>query len=76
MKWIEEIGENNVLEKMQHLRKRKIDDSFIGARIENLSEFDLVVEVNIKELRWCGCVVEKNSYGTWVKPGKRRQCCK
>ena len=45
----------------QHYRenatKLKIDDSFIGTRIEYLSEFDLVVEGNMKELRWCGVVV-------------------
>ena len=53
---------------MQHLGKRKIDDSFISTRIEYLSEFDMVGEVNMKELRWCGGVVEKISDGTWFNP--------
>ena len=30
----------------------------------------------MKEIRWCGGVVENISDGTWVKPGKRRQCYK
>ena len=72
----EEIGETSVLEKMQQLGKRKIDDSFIGTRIEYLSEFDLVGEENMKELRWCGIIVENISDGIWFNPGKRRQCCK
>ena len=46
--------------------KLKINDSFIDTRIRYLSEFDLVREVNIKELRWYGGVVEKISDGTWV----------
>ena len=61
---------------MQQLGKREIDYSFIGTRIEYLSEFDLVGEVNTKELRWCGGVVENISDGTWVNPGKHRQCYK
>ena len=56
--------------------KLKIDNSFIGTRIEYLSEFDLVGEVNTKELCWCVGVLERISYGTWVKPGERRQCYK
>ena len=63
----------SVLEKMQQMGKRKIDDSFIGTRIEYLSEFDLAVEGNMKELRWCGSVVENISDGTWVNPGNRCQ---
>ena len=39
---IEYIGETSVLEKIQQLGKLKIDNSFIGTRIEYLSEFDLV----------------------------------
>ena len=49
----EDIGETNVLEKLQQLGKLKINDSFIGTRIEHLSEFDMVGEVNMKELCWC-----------------------
>ena len=30
----------------------------------------------MRELRYCGEIFEKNSDGTWVKPGKRRQCYK
>ena len=58
---------------MQQLGKRNIDDSFIGTRIEYSSEFDLVGEENMQELRWCGDVLKEISDGTWVKPGKRRQ---
>ena len=61
---------------MQQLVKQKINDSFIGTRIECLSEFHLVGEGNMKELRCCGNVVKNISDGTWVNPGKRRQCYK
>ena len=50
---------------MQQLCKRKIDDSFIGSRIEYLYEFDMFGEVNMKEISWCVSVVEKISDGTW-----------
>ena len=36
---------------MQQMGKQNIDDSFISTRIEYLSEFDMVGEVNMKELR-------------------------
>ena len=72
----EEIVDTGFLEKMQQLGKRKINDSFIGTRIEYLSEFNLIGEENMKELRWCGGVVEKISDGTWFNPGKRHQCYK
>ena len=72
----EYIGENRVLEKIQQLGKLKIDDSCIHTRIEYLSEFDLVGKVKMKELRWCGGVVENISDGTGVNPGKLRQCYK
>ena len=65
-----------VLEKMQQLGKLNIDDSFIGTRIEYLSEFDLVGEGNMKELRWCVGVVENISDVKWVKLGKHHQCYK
>ena len=61
---------------MQQLGKLKIDDSFIDYRKEYLSQFDLVGEGNMKELRWCGGFVKKISDGTRVKTGKRRQCYK
>ena len=38
----EDIGDTRVLEKMQHMGKQNIDDSFISTRMEYLSEFDLV----------------------------------
>ena len=53
--------------------QQNIDDSFIGTRIEYLSEFDLVGEVKTNEIRWYGGVVENISDGTWVNPGKRHQ---
>ena len=69
----EDIGDASVLEKMQQLRQLKIDDSFIGTQMEYLSEFDLVGEVNMKEVHWCGGIVENISDGTCVKPGNRHQ---
>ena len=45
----EDIGETSVLDKMQQLRKRKIDDSFICIRIEYLSRFDIFGEGNMKD---------------------------
>ena len=45
--WREWIGYTSVLEKMQQLGKLKIYNSFVGTRIEYLSELDLVVEGNI-----------------------------
>ena len=72
----EEIGDTSVIEKMKQLGKLNTDDSFIGTRIEYLSEFDMVGEGNTKEIRWCGGFVENISDGTWVKLGKRRQCYK
>ena len=68
----EEIVDTGFLEKMQQLGKRKINDSFIGTRIEYLSEFYLVGEGNMKEICWCGGVVENISDDTRVKPVK---CC-
>ena len=65
-----------VLEKMQQLGKLNIDDSFIGTMLEYLSEFDLVGEGNMKELRWCGGFVKNISDGTWVNPGNHHQCYK
>ena len=61
---------------MQQLRKRNIDDLFIGTRIKYLYEFDLFREGNMKKLRWRGSVVENIRDGTWVNPGKLRQCYK
>ena len=66
----EEIGVPSVLEKMKQLGKQNIDDSFIGTMIEYLSEFDMVGEIKMKELSWCGGFVKNISDGTWVKPGK------
>ena len=66
----DDFVDTSVLEKMKQLGKRKIDDSFIGTRIEYLSEFYLVGEGNMRELSWCGGFVKKIIYGTWVKPGK------
>ena len=41
--------------------------------IDNLSEFDQVGEVNMKEIRWYGGVVKNISDVTWVNQSKRRQ---
>ena len=67
----EDIGETRVIEKMQQLGQLNIDDSFIGTQMEYLSEFDLVGEVNMKEISWCGGIVKKISDGTCVKMGNR-----
>ena len=58
---------------MQQLGELNIDYSFIGTQMEYLSEFDLVGEVNMKELRLCGVLVEKISDGTYDKTGNQRQ---
>ena len=65
-----------MLENMQQLGKRKMDESFINTRIEYLSEFDINEDGKQKELRWCGGTVEQVSDNTWVKPGCRRKCYK
>ena len=60
----EESGEMSLLENMQHLGKRKIDESFINTRIEYLSEFDINEDGTQKQLRWYGGIVEQISDDT------------
>ena len=69
----EDIGETSVIEKLQQLGELNIDYSFIGTQMEYLSEFDLVGEVNMRSLCWCGVVIKKISDCTRVKPGNHRQ---
>ena len=57
----------------------KVDESFLGSRIEYLSEFELDnenEEGSDKDLSWCSGIVERMCDGTWIKAGKRRQCYK
>ena len=61
---------------MQQLGNQNIDDSFIATSIEYLSGFDLVVEGNMNEPRWCEGVVKNISDGTWINTGNLRQCYK
>ena len=65
-----------MIERCQGLGKRKLDDSFVGKRLEYLSESDMGDEGTKKELRWCAGTVEKVSDGTWIMPGKRSKCFK
>ena len=58
---------------MQPLGELNIDDSFISTQMEYLSGFDLVGELNMKELHWCGGIVKNIRDGTCIKPGNRRQ---
>ena len=57
----------------------KVDESLLGSRIEYLSEFGLYderEEGENKDLRCCSVIVEIMCDGTWIKPGKMRQCYK
>ena len=58
------------------MKKQKIDNIFIGKRIELLSEFNLDNKGINKQLCWCAGTVEQVSDGTWVMPGKRSKCFK
>jgi hypothetical protein len=73
---MEDNGEVSVLEQCQHLGKQKLDATFIGKRIEHLSNFDIDDKGENLDLRWCGGVIEEVSDGTWIIPGKRRKCYK
>ena len=55
---MEDNGEVSVLEQWcQHLRKQKLDVTFIVKRIDYLSNFDMDDEGENLELWWCGGVV-------------------
>ena len=69
----EDIGYTSVLDQMQQLGELNIDDSFIGTQMDYLSDFDLVGEVNMKELCCCGGIFENISDDACVNPGNRRQ---
>jgi hypothetical protein len=59
---------------IQELGRVKLDKSFIGVRIEYLSEFDMDTDDKVKQQRWCSGVIEEISDGTWLKPNARTQC--
>ena len=57
----------------------KVDESLLGSRIGYLSKFwldDEKEEGANKYLLWYGGIVEIVCDGTWIKPGKKRQCYK
>ena len=72
-------GFGSVLEEMLELEHKTIYASFIGTRIEYLSEFDINEEGAIKDVRWCAGVVKAISDGTapkWLKQNAARACYK
>ena len=75
----EQKGFGSVLEEMLELGNKTIDASFIGTRIEYLSEFNNNEEGTIKDVRWCADVVKAISDGTapkWLKQNAVRACYK
>ena len=72
----EESGERSTLKDMQMIGKRKIDDMFVGEKIEYLTEFEILDDGG-QDLRWCTGEVENvcdwklDTDCTWVVPGDR-----
>ena len=66
---MEDRGEVSTLEHSHFLGKRKLDSSFVGKRIEYLSNFDMDYGGNKKELRWCSRIIEEVSDGSWFMMG-------
>ena len=59
--------------------RRKLDNTFLKARIEVCTSFDLKDgngKTTNKEICWCGGVVDSNSDGTWLLPGTQTKCHK
>lgn len=69
----EASGQGSVLMDMQKIGDRPMDESFIGTRIEMLSNFDMDDEGIVKEAIWCSGIVEDVSDGTWIIAHTRRR---
>ena len=54
------------------MRKQKIDNTFVGKRIELLSKFDLDNKSINKQLLWCTGTMEQDSDRTWIMPEKSK----
>ena len=66
-----------MLEEIVELGNKTINASFIGTRIEYLSEFNINEEGTIKHVRWCAGVVKAISDGTapkWLKQNAVSAC--
>ena len=62
----DEQGIGSTLGEMQEAGRVKMDQSFVGKRIELLSQFDWTVDGKKETaVRWCAGVVEAVSDGTW-----------
>ena len=73
---MDDEGETSTLERLQGLGKRMLDESYVGKRIEYLSNFDMDEAGTIKEARWCAGEIEAVSDGTWVLGGHRSKTWK
>ena len=63
----DEQGIGSVIADMQQAGRVKLDNSFIGVRIEYLSSFDIDKQGKEKVHRWCSGVIEEISGGSWLK---------
>ena len=77
-KWkdMEDKGKISVHERSQCVGKQRLDESFVGKKIEYLSEFDINDSGTETQLRWCSGVIEEVCDGTWIMAGKRSKCFK
>ena len=69
----EDMGIGSCSESMQQKDAPAVDNLLLGTRIECLCEFDMDDKGTIKELRWCGGLVERICDGSWLIPGSRRK---
>ena len=69
----EDTGIGSCNESMQQKDAPAVDDSMLGTHIECLCEFDMDDKGTIKELRWCGGLVERICDGSWLIPEIRRK---
>ena len=66
----EKKGETSMHSRMQEKNAPKLDHTFIGRRIEYLSEFDLDDAGTETDVCWCGGVMKEICDGTWIIPTK------
>ena len=75
----ENKGETSMHSRMQEKNAPKLDHTFIGKRIEYLSEFDLNDAGTDTDVCWCGGVIKEICDGTWIIPtksGRGKKCYK